>query len=112
MSRTPYRLILAPPLAVNPESGRTTEIMFMKTTLTAPSHEKISARAQQLWQIAGNPADRDLEFWLAGENEIEHERVETSRAADALPQVQVSATSGPEEIANAQLPVARRRRSR
>ena len=104
--------MLAPPLAINPESSRITKIMLMKTTLIAPSHEEITARAQQLWQIAGNPADRDLEFWLAAENEVEHERVETSRAADASPQVQVPATSGPDEIANAQLPTARRRRSR
>ncbi len=104
--------MLAPPLAVNPESGRTTEIMLMKTTLIAPSHEEITARAQQLWQIAGNPADRDLEFWLAAANEVEHEREETSRAVDASPQVQVAATSGPDEIANAPLPTARRSRSR
>jgi hypothetical protein len=86
--------------------------MFMKTTLIAPSHEEISARAEQLWLIAGNPADRDLEFWLAGENEVEHERVETSRAEDASPQVHVSATPGPNKIVNAQLLTARRRRGR
>jgi hypothetical protein len=105
-------MILAPPRAVNPESGKTTEFMLMKTTLIAPSHEEITARARQIWQIAGNPVDRDLEFWLAAQNSIENERVETNRAADASPQVQVSATSGPDEIANAQLPTAPRRRSR
>ncbi len=104
--------MLAPPLAVNPEPGRTTEIMLMKTTLIAPTHEEITARAQQLWQIAGNPANRDVEFWLAAENEVEHERVEISRAADASPRVHVPAASGPDEIANAQLPATRRRRSR
>jgi hypothetical protein len=82
----------------------------MKTTLIAPGHEEITARAQQLWRIAGSPADRDLEFWLAAETVVQNERAETSRTANLSPQVQVSATSSPNEIANILLPTARRRR--
>ena len=55
----------------------------MNSRLTVPTHEEITARAQQLWQLAGNPAHRDLELWLAAEAEVDHERDETSRAADA-----------------------------
>lgn len=54
----------------------------MNTRLTTPSHEEVTARALQLWQIAGNPAGRDVEFWLAAEAEVIHERAEITLAAD------------------------------
>jgi hypothetical protein len=38
----------------------------------------------QLWQIAGNPANRDLEFWLAAEGEIQQERGEIAEALAAV----------------------------
>lgn len=33
-------------------------------------HHQISDRAYELWQRAGHPMARDLEFWLAAEREI------------------------------------------
>jgi hypothetical protein len=59
----------------------------MATPLTAPSHEETTARALQLWQIAGNPANRDLEFWLAAEGEIQQERGEIAEAIAASKRV-------------------------
>jgi hypothetical protein len=35
---------------------------------------KVRARAYELWQQAGQPPDRDLEFWLEAERQIEEER--------------------------------------
>jgi hypothetical protein len=32
--------------------------------------EEIRARARELWEQHGRPADRDLEFWLQAESEI------------------------------------------
>jgi hypothetical protein len=47
-----------------------------------PSHEEIGARSRQLWQLSGNPAGRDLEFWLAAEVEVYREREETRTAIE------------------------------
>lgn len=33
--------------------------------------EIISSRAYFLWQHAGRPVERDLEFWLAAERQVE-----------------------------------------
>ena len=38
------------------------------------SHELIAARARGLWEKAGRPLDRDLEFWLAAETQLREER--------------------------------------
>jgi len=35
---------------------------------------KVRARAYQLWEEAGHPPERDLEFWLEAERQIEEER--------------------------------------
>jgi hypothetical protein len=35
---------------------------------------KVRARAYELWEKAGKPADRDLEFWLEAERQIKEER--------------------------------------
>src|SRR5688572_15610330 len=36
--------------------------------------EQIQAKAHELWQKAGSPEGRDLEFWLAAEHELRRER--------------------------------------
>ena len=46
---------------------------------------EISDCANQLWQIAGGPAGRDLEFWLAAETELKRDREATARTADERP---------------------------
>ena len=84
----------------------------LKATPFAPSYEEITARAQQLWRIAGNPAEHDLEFWLAAENEAEDERGETNRNF-AVPSLgRVSATCVRDEIDRVQSQTSRRRLSR
>ncbi|MBC7365406.1 MAG: DUF2934 domain-containing protein [Undibacterium sp.] len=35
-----------------------------------PDPESIALRAAQLWQQAGGPPDRDVEFWLGAELEL------------------------------------------
>lgn len=37
---------------------------------------QVRARAYELWEQAGRPTDRDLEFWLEAERQIEEEREE------------------------------------
>ncbi|WP_439394579.1 DUF2934 domain-containing protein [Bradyrhizobium sp. PMVTL-01] len=37
---------------------------------------EVRARAYELWEQAGRPTDRDLDFWLEAEREIEVEREE------------------------------------
>jgi hypothetical protein len=35
---------------------------------------KVRARAYDLWEQAGRPVDRDVEFWLEAERQIDEER--------------------------------------
>jgi hypothetical protein len=35
-------------------------------------YEWIANRAYRLWEKAGHPSGRDLDFWLAAENEHDH----------------------------------------
>ena len=36
--------------------------------------QQISARAREIWEQNGRPADRDVEFWLQAESEISERR--------------------------------------
>ena len=46
---------------------------------------KIRDRAYQLWDKAGQPEDREQEFWYQAERELaEEEEVDTSREASAI----------------------------
>lgn len=45
----------------------------------------VRARAYELWEQAGRPADRDLDFWLEAERQVEDERDEP-RSSDASQQ--------------------------
>ncbi len=38
--------------------------------------QEIRARARELWEQNGRPADRDLEFWLQAESEISERKRE------------------------------------
>lgn len=40
---------------------------------------KVRTRAYELWEQAGRPANRELEFWLEAERQIEDERDEQRR---------------------------------
>ena len=50
-----------------------------------PGPSEIAARATELWQIAGSPPGRDMEFWLAAESELNRDRESTSATADERP---------------------------
>lgn len=36
-----------------------------------PSYDQVAFRAHQLWEYAGRPEGRDMEFWLAAEREVQ-----------------------------------------
>ncbi|HWA10039.1 MAG TPA: DUF2934 domain-containing protein [Opitutaceae bacterium] len=57
----------------------------MKTPAITPTSEEITARARQLWRIAGSPIGRDLEFWLSAKAELEHELQAVHEEALGLP---------------------------
>ena len=40
----------------------------------ADRHERIRQRAHEMWQEAGSPPDRELDFWLKAEAEIHGEK--------------------------------------
>ncbi len=42
-------------------------------TSNQADHNQVSSRAQTLWEQAGRPDGRDLEFWLQAEVEIARE---------------------------------------
>jgi hypothetical protein len=42
----------------------------MKPTSSSLSSETVSARAYQLWEIAGRPEGRDQEFWFRAVEEL------------------------------------------
>jgi hypothetical protein len=37
---------------------------------------KVRTRAYELWEAAGRPPDRDLEFWLEAERQVREEQLE------------------------------------
>jgi hypothetical protein len=45
---------------------------------TSSRHRQITARAFELWDQAGRPTGRDLDFWLAAEREITTQRQQQS----------------------------------
>ena len=51
------------------------------TTTAILSREQISARAFQLWEEAGRPGGRDLDFWLRAEAELLASLPKLERAA-------------------------------
>ena len=58
----------------------------MNAELNSPSiREEISHRARELWHLAGEPRNRDPEFWFAAEARVDRERRELERAKHELP---------------------------
>ncbi|WP_247311431.1 DUF2934 domain-containing protein [Bradyrhizobium sp. 141] len=45
---------------------------------------QVRARAYELWEQAGRPTGRELEFWLEAERQLEEER-EERKSSDASP---------------------------
>ena len=44
----------------------------------SPRDQQIETRAHELWEHAGRPGGRDLDFWLEAEREIRRQSSETS----------------------------------
>jgi hypothetical protein len=40
------------------------------TPFSGPTHDQIAPRARQLWENAGRPEGRDLEYWLEAERQL------------------------------------------
>lgn len=45
---------------------------------------KVEETAYRLWELAGKPEGRDLEFWSMAEHRIGHETTNSSRATITL----------------------------
>ena len=56
--------------------------MNSTSTPSALNQDDVSARARQLWESAGSPSDRDLEFWLAAETALRREQDTGPRPLD------------------------------
>lgn len=50
-----------------------------------PTHEHIAVRAFFLWEKAGRPANRELEFWYEAENEELYVFIRTGKAKLRFP---------------------------
>ena len=62
-----------------------------------PSKEmEIAVRAFELWEIAGSPHGRDLDFWFIAEREIRSENQGKKPAWDDVP-TKLADTPEPEE---------------
>jgi hypothetical protein len=46
--------------------------------------EQIQAKARELWQKAGSPEGRDLEFWLAAEHELRRESEDVNETKNGV----------------------------
>jgi hypothetical protein len=57
----------------------------MKTPIhqnnASPTHEQIACVAYSLWEQAGRPADRDMEFWTQAESRLKTSSTAVSEAA-------------------------------
>ncbi len=53
----------------------------MKTN--SPSHEKVTQRAQKIWQAQGSPVGRDLEIWLEAERQLSAGSADVSSSSEA-----------------------------
>jgi hypothetical protein len=50
-----------------------------------PSQKEIEARADQLWEQAGRPKDREAEFWRLAEQELRNQdKSSPTRTPDTL----------------------------
>lgn len=60
--------------------------LAMKTnSKNHPDPAHTAARARHLWQLAGSPSGRDLDFWLQAESELKKEREQVAEQAPEHP---------------------------
>jgi hypothetical protein len=62
-------------------------------SVSAPTHDEISARARQLWDNAGQPAGRDEEFWLQAERELQNGIEKNGRAKTSAKRTSATAAT-------------------
>jgi hypothetical protein len=56
-----------------------------ESTMPHVEEDKVRDRAYQLWDEAGQPEDREQEFWYQAERELaEEDEVDTSREASVI----------------------------
>ena len=71
------------------------------------NHNELTNRAYQLWEKAGRPEGRDLEFWLQAEQQI---RSHGNQSADARPaSTATTAVNGARQSLSASGPTPRRK---
>jgi hypothetical protein len=61
----------------------TTSLSSNTESTVQPSHDEIAQSASELWEKAGQPEGRNIEFWLEAENRIISDRQMPS-ASDAI----------------------------
>jgi len=59
----------------------THKIRSAKKSDAAANHEKVEARAYQLWLLRGSPAGSDQEDWYRAEAELKDQRQANEQAA-------------------------------
>lgn len=58
--------------------------LAMNTTIQEkPVHAHVTERSRYLWQLAGSPANRDNEFWLQAETELQKETAQLEEQVPA-----------------------------
>lgn len=55
---------------INPKPQPLTSMSKALPQNTLSTHEQIAATAHTLWEQAGRPRERDLEFWLKAEQQV------------------------------------------
>ncbi len=60
-------------------------------------NEEIAARSRELWQKAGSPDGRDLEFWLGAEAELQRDRQDVKQTQRGEAEPARSTPSGDEK---------------
>jgi hypothetical protein len=68
---------------------------MMDMSIESKDNSAVSARAHLLWEQAGRPAQRDLEFWLEAEKQVGSLHGNPGAALEAGPTPPSSAPSQP-----------------
>jgi hypothetical protein len=73
--------------------------------------DAIEQHAYQLWEAAGRPENRDLEFWLSAESDLRaRSQTKDNPVARKVPEsVRAASPSNPDIAARVKLPVANRK---
>ena len=78
--------------------NRTTNKENQSQNQSKVGRDEVAQRAYQLWEAAGRPIGRDLEYWLQAESELrasKDRRLTTVSAAPAGPEREIADTPAP-----------------